>query len=311
MPSTAEPFRHEALLYDGPGSFLAGTVPFVREGLDGGEAVMVVLGPDKLELLRDVLGADADAVRFADMAELGRNPARILPAWHDFLAAHGAGGRPVRGIGEPISATRSDDELVECQLHEALLNRAFADTRGFRLRCPYDVALDDVVLQEARCSHPIVDEGAGPSASAEFRGPDAVPAACGSPLPPPPSRADAMSFDVHALADVRRLVARHADAAGLEDLRAGDLVLAVHELATRSIDHGGGFGVLRVWQEGAAVVCEVRDRGQVRDPLAGRRMPGLDDGGGWGLWIANQTCDLVQVRSGPAGTVVRARMAAA
>jgi anti-sigma regulatory factor (Ser/Thr protein kinase) len=28
-------------------------------------------------------------------------------------------------------------------------------------------------------------------------------------------------------------------------------------------------------------------------------------GGGYGLWLANQVCDLVQVRSSPAGTTVR------
>jgi anti-sigma regulatory factor (Ser/Thr protein kinase) len=52
-------------------------------------------------------------------------------------------------------------------------------------------------------------------------------------------------------------------------------------------------------------VCEVRDGGQLSDPLVGRRRPSSDQIGGRGLWIANQLCDLVQVRSSDEGAVVR------
>ena len=68
-----------------------------------------------------------------------------------------ARGRRLRGIGEPIWADRSPDELVECQRHEALLNLAFADAGDFWLLCPYDVdALDPDVIAEAHHSHPAV-----------------------------------------------------------------------------------------------------------------------------------------------------------
>ena len=54
-----------------------------------------------------------------------------------------------------------------------------------------------------------------------------------------------------------------------------------------------------------AVVCEISDRGRVADPLADRRLPLADGARGRGFWIANNVCDLVQVRSGDDGTVVR------
>jgi anti-sigma regulatory factor (Ser/Thr protein kinase) len=120
-----------------------------------------------------------------------------------------------------------------------------------------------------------------------------------------------LSFQLEELVEVRRLVARRAAASGLGAIETDQLVLAANELASNSVRHGGGFGVLRVWDEDEAVVCEVRDRGQIDDRLVGRRAPRLDQMGGWGLWIVNQTCDLVEVRSGSAGTVVRARMRAA
>ena len=31
---------------------------------------------------------------FVDMAELGRNPAKIIPAWQKFMDTEAAGGRP-------------------------------------------------------------------------------------------------------------------------------------------------------------------------------------------------------------------------
>ena len=82
-------------------------------------------------------------------------------------------------------------------------------------------------------------------------------------------------------------------------------MLATHEVATNSIRHGGGEGTLRVWHEDDMVVCEVRDRGRLDQPLAGRARPALEDEGGWGLWLANQLCDLVQIRTLPDGNVVR------
>jgi hypothetical protein len=51
----------------------------------------------------------------------------------------------------------------------------------------------------------------------------------------------------------------------------------------------------------------VLDAGRVDDPLVGRRPPRPDSDSGRGLWMANQLCDLVQLRSGDGGTAVRVR----
>jgi anti-sigma regulatory factor (Ser/Thr protein kinase) len=271
---------------------------------------MVAVSAEKIELLADVLGRDGEAVRFADMAELGSNPARIIPAWHAFLEGCEP-GQPVRGIGEPIWAGRGAEELTECQLHEALLNVAFGEADGFRLLCPYDVgALPPPVVREACCSHPIVVQGAVRADSPAYRGRDAVPPQTQAPLPPPPLGVRSLSFDADTIVDVRELAASCGEAAGLDDPGVRDLVLAVHELASNSIVHGGGIGVVRAWQEDGAAVCEVRDRGRFDDPLAGRRPPRPEQHGGWGLWIANLACDLVQIRTGAEGTTVRVRLRA-
>jgi anti-sigma regulatory factor (Ser/Thr protein kinase) len=245
-------------------------------------------------------------VRFADMGELGRNPARIIPAWQDFLATTDG---PARGIGEPICSAHAGAGLVECQLHESLLNLAFEDADGFRLVCPYDTrSLDPSVVHEALCSHPHVGDGSTSAPSRDYRGLDRVLDPYDAPLPAPPAVAAVLGFDRGMLRDVRRFVRERGSASGLPDRRAEDLVVAVNEITTNSARHGGGNGVLRIWEQDGSVVCEVRDRGEIVDPLVGRHVPTPQQDGGWGVWIANHVCELVQIRSQPDGTTVRLHM---
>jgi anti-sigma regulatory factor (Ser/Thr protein kinase) len=299
-------FRHEAFLYDGMAAFLAGTVPFVQAGLDADEAVLVVVGAEKIDGLRGAFGSDAARVSFADMAEVGRNPARIIPAWRDFLAEH-VHGRPVRGIGEPVWAGRTPDELVECQRHEALLNVAFATGAPWRLLCPYDSrALGADVLQEARHSHRFVTAGGRDDESGDYQG-DAWTGPGGDLLPDRPFGVPQLVFGAVPLEPVRAFVVEHVgEILGAPELI--DLLLAVTEVASNSVVHGGGGGTLWVWPAAGGVVCEVRDRGWIREPLVGRARPPFDGESGRGLWMVNQLCDLVQLRSSPAGTVVRMHM---
>ncbi len=117
-----------------------------------------------------------------------------------------------------------------------------------------------------------------------------------------------MDFQTASLREVRGRVADHGARAGLSGERIADLQLAVNEVATNSLVHGGGRGTLGVWREGGAVICEVRDRGRIEDPLAGRRRPSAQGVGGHGLWLANQLCELVQVRTFASGGAVRLHM---
>ncbi|CAA9494311.1 MAG: hypothetical protein AVDCRST_MAG69-1521 [uncultured Solirubrobacteraceae bacterium] len=307
---TSQPFRHEALLYEGLDQLVERTVPLIREALEAEQPVAFAMLAAKNDAVREELGDDAGAVRFFDMAELGRNPARIIPALHSFTAEQAPPGRRPVGIGEPIWSGRSSHELVECQLHEALINVAFAPEDPYQIVCAYDVAaLDPAIVHEARCTHPhVIDNGADP-VSREYRGALDVASPFDIALPRPAARPAVLSFDYDTLGDVRELVLRHAERVGLGPTRTDNLVIAAHELAANSVRHGGGNGILRVWQEEDLLVCEVKDRGHITDPLVGRRLPSMEEAGGLGLWIVNQVCDLVQIRSSATtGTVVRLLM---
>jgi anti-sigma regulatory factor (Ser/Thr protein kinase) len=299
-------FRHEALLYAGDEGFVAATLPFIRAAVAAREPILVVVAAAKIDRLRARLGDDAAHVTFEDMAGVGTNPARIIPAWRAFVDGHAAPGRRLRGIGEPIWAGRTAAELVECQRHECLLNLAFADASDFWLACPYDVAaLDTEVIDRVEDSHPVLVRDGTAHASHACLDDAAVAAPFADPLPEPPAGVREVPFDGHTLFGLRALVVAHATGAGVDELRAGDLVLAVHELATNSVRHGGGQGVLRMWHDRDAVICEVRDGGRIVHPLAGRERPDSDQLGGHGLWLINQLCDLVQIRSFATGGVVR------
>lgn len=308
-PASHQVFRHAALLYSGREQFLAGVVPFIREALAAGDPVAVAVDRAKIRLLRAELAGDAARVHFADMHEVGANPARLIPAWREFVAAHAAPGARIFGVGEPIWAGMSDAELVECQRHESLLNLAFADAGPVSFLCAYDTdSLDAGVIAEAHHSHPAVVRQGETRQSESFLGAAAAAAPFAEPLPEPAGPVQVCDFVAGDLAGVRRLVAAHARASGLSASRVDDLVLAVNEVASNSVRHAGGRGTLRLWREGDTVLCEVRDEGRLDDPLAGRRRPDFAALGGHGLWVTNQVCDLVQLRSFADGSAVRIHM---
>jgi anti-sigma regulatory factor (Ser/Thr protein kinase) len=302
-------FCHEALMYAGEDGLVDGLLPFLREGIDAAEPTLVVLDAAKIARLESVLGDDADRVRFADMAVVGANPGRIIPAWREFVDAHP--GQPLRGVGEPIWAERTDAEMAECHRHEALLNVAFAEVPGFWLVCPYDIeTLDPADVERACFTHPHVCEGGSPRESDAYPGDAAHAAPFSEPLPAPGCDSARLPFDADSLSDLRHFIAHRAARAGLDPRRTEDLLLAVSEAAGNSVRHGGGEGVAAIWEDEGEILCDVSDHGRIEPPLAGRERPDNGQLGGYGLWLANQLCDLVQVRTFPTGSVVRLHMRA-
>ena len=213
----------------------------------------------------------------------------------------------MRGIGEPVWPGRSEAELEECQRHESLLNVAFAYGPAWSLLCPYD--LDGLAPQQinaARVTHPaLMHEGISRRSDAYLplhRARGSFAERCR-----PATRPRRAGVHLPRAGRGARLVSSRAERAGLAREAREDIVLAVNELVTNSVQYGGGGGTLRIWTESDALVCDVRDRGYIEDPLAGRIAPPLDQHGGRGLWLVNHLCDLVQIRSTPNGTIVRVR----
>jgi anti-sigma regulatory factor (Ser/Thr protein kinase) len=299
-------FVHEALLYRDDEDYLAGTVPFVRDGLAAGEPVLVAVPQYGIDLLRRALGRQAEQVEFLDMRRAGRNPGRIIPGvLAAFTDNNSTSTGRVRIVGEPIWPDRTELEYPACVQHEALINTAFEDRPAWIL-CPYDTTnLSPEAVRDAETTHPIVVEGQRRRTSVGYREPFLIAEEFNRPLPTPPPDAVTRRFDLDALGVTRRLVAAFAVDTGLTADQVEDLVLAVNELTTNSVVHGGGFGTLLLWREGGAVVCEVRDAGRIASPMVGRRNPGANARGGYGVMLVNLLCDLVRVHTHEAGTSIR------
>jgi len=312
VTATDARFRHEAMLYAGPEQFVERTGAFVRDALAADEPIMVAVAEPRASMLRGVLGRDARRVDFIDMEQVGRNPARVIPVWADWVGRHAASGRRFRGVGEPVWPGRAASEIVECRQHEQLLNVAFDGGPGWWLVCPYDVgALPFDAIIGAYNTHPGLTDVSGRSRLGSYPHPAMTREAMFSaPLPEPKAPAPYRAgFDRDSLHVLRKEVTAYAAAEGLDRQRVTDLAFAAHELACNSVMHGGGAGTLRLWREGGRLVCEVRDKGVIEDCLVGCRHPGGAVGGA-GLWLVNQLADLVQIRSAPDfGTVVRIQMA--
>lgn len=322
--STGKGLRHVAFFYRELDDYSLAVTDFLQAGAAAGEPALVAVPGSKQERLRLALeqrpipgwfgAAPGPSIKattrslptvFADMSDLGRNPARIIPAIQAFIDS--AAGEPIRFVGEPIWPGRSTSEIREATRHEALVNLAFAPAAATIL-CPYDVTgLPEEVIADARRTHPLLIGRGQPERSQEFGGPDGMPVCCDHLLPGVPDDA-AIATYAYDLRAVRDLVAYEARRAGLPQSRIVDLVLAVSEVAANTLRHTSAGGAISLWRASGEVICQLSDTGHIADPLAGRRSPDRDHPGGQGLWLVNQVCDLVELRTGQDGTVVRLHM---
>jgi anti-sigma regulatory factor (Ser/Thr protein kinase)/heme-degrading monooxygenase HmoA len=163
------------------------------------------------------------------------------------------------------------------------------------------------VIAEARRSHPVVSHAGAADVSHDYCGIERVADRSTEPLPEAPRDAEELTVNMPALRDARHLVHARAQAAG-PGVRSDDFALAVNEVLSNRLHHAREDGTLRVWEEREGLVCEVRDRGHILQPLIGREKPSIGQIGGHGMWLVNLVCDLVQVRSSARGSTVRMQM---
>jgi anti-sigma regulatory factor (Ser/Thr protein kinase) len=293
--------RHVAFFYHNPAERRAQMLGFARDGLVQGEPLFIAVPAARA--LGDQLAAEPGEFVCPDITDAGRNPARLIPELRAFIDEHE--GQRVRVIGEPIWPGRSPAEIREVIRHEALVNLAFPEAQA-TFMCAFDVTrLAPAAISGVRRTHP-EHLGGGPAATPDQAPVWQIPPECDRPLSPPPPSAETLSYETD-LAPVRRLVETHALRTRLTAERVPDLVLAASEIAANTLGHTTSGGTFHVWHDEEEIVCQVHDQGWIADPLAGRvrRPPGSR---GQGLFLVNHVCDLVELRTGPAGTTVRMHM---
>ncbi|MEV4344546.1 ATP-binding protein [Actinoplanes sp. NPDC049596] len=109
---------------------------------------------------------------------------------------------------------------------------------------------------------------------------------------------------------VRQLVKCVARNSGLAVSDQADFVLAVQELVTNAIRHGGGRGRLVLRLAGDCLVCSVTDTGAgfAGLPAAGSGPPPAGREGGRGLFLIRQLTQSAEIINGATGCTVTITM---
>ena len=117
-------FRHLALFYHGRSEYVAVLAGFIQASLAQGDAVFVAIPEGNAQLLRQELGEDSARLFMVDMAELGRNPARIIPEVRAFARRVSGAARALYRRAD-LAGPLDRGDIPEAARHEALLNLAF------------------------------------------------------------------------------------------------------------------------------------------------------------------------------------------
>jgi transcriptional regulator with XRE-family HTH domain len=167
---TPQLLEHRVLLYGSDEEFLAGTLPFLTDGIEQSHALLVATTAAHIELLRDALGDKAGDVEFAVSKDFLRSPVATLKQFRAFMTRGlEAGSAWIRIVGEPIWEGRSADEVSAWTRFESLFNLEFAAWPATAI-CPYDRgSLPKKILTDARRTHPEVAQGTSVKASRTYK----------------------------------------------------------------------------------------------------------------------------------------------
>lgn len=151
--------RHEAFVYDTDPAMLAVAVPFMREGIDAGEATILAVNPREEQLIVEALGerAGAIAVMGAGVYRSARNA--IWTSRSLYLRLIEEGAPAVRIVG--ALPFRNSTGWVDWARYEASVNLMLADLPVWTL-CLYDrrrVSPD--VIADVESLHPYLVSAPG------------------------------------------------------------------------------------------------------------------------------------------------------
>ena len=295
--------RHEAFLYTSADEFAFLAAPFVAEGLDKDESAAIVTSAENLEAFRTALDDSSPLVFVADGEDWYRNPAETVGRWVGFVEGQIARGRSrVRAVGE-IAPLRRNHAVEQWLHYESILNTLLAPL-PLSVLCAYNTeVLPESIIDEVRTSHPTMIEHGSASASESYLPRSGTPAR--------PLALDGWHPLAHRpvdVADTCAYVEAKARRAGLAEWQLQQLLAAVGEIAHNAFVHGSAPVSVTAWEAHQSFVCQIEDDGGGIVDLAAGYGPPTSGNDGWGLWLARQMTDSLEVGRGPHGSAVRLTM---
>jgi anti-sigma regulatory factor (Ser/Thr protein kinase) len=310
VPSgAARRFRHDALLYDSPGQLAELAAPFLLDGLDDGEAAVVATSGGAADVLREAVSGDP-RVHVLERHDVyrARTPTAITTFRRLAEEYAATGVDRVRVVGE-VDFGPTERDWLEWQRYESVINEALAAWPLWGL-CVFDTQrLPDPVLDSALSTHTGVVTAAGRGPNPDFVEPDTY--LRGLPVAADPLELTTPRLAAPDVADfiaLRRSVSAVLTTVGASGDLLDDFLLAIDEMTSNALRHGGAPVGLRLWISDDRLVCTISDAGPgFDDPFAGYGPAHGDDlsRGGMGLWLARQLCDHVDITHDADGVRVR------
>lgn len=300
--------RHDAILYDDDFDFVSAAIPFVREGIEAGEVIMINTVTNPVTPLLRAMFADEEQVVIADRT-VYNTPAAALDGYRRIMEkglAEGAAGYRAMGY---IDFELSHLPWQEWLRYEAAVNRVFADF-PFRTICPYDVSqLPTTITDPILRAHTGLVTPDGWVANTDYVNPEELVAREELRTPPLPIQAGVPRMAIEPSRDLMELRMELYAATmftSVPRVRVDDFVKAVAEVVANAHKYGADPVRLRLWASDTDLVCTVTDQGTgIADPLAGYARPRSPSEGGLGLWAARQLCDILDYGLGSDGFTVR------
>jgi anti-sigma regulatory factor (Ser/Thr protein kinase) len=300
-------FEHRAAVYTSTTEMFEALSPFILEGVDQRERVVLVMSDRQISRTRDTLGAALDGTEAIRAEDVYAHPAKMYADYCAMLDAHTrTTSQPLRIIAEQAIVGRTPQEIAELRRVEAACNTTFAFANA-QVLCLYDaVTAPREALDGVSITHPTVLTDGAILASPAYTDPSRylLDQRRMASLPSPPARAVRLD-PVESGREAGGFAAIHAGRLDVRGEELHGLALAVAEVATNALINAVGVQV-HLWREADHVTCQVSDAGYgLTDGLSGYRPPYRDGHGSGRLWAARLLCDTLDIATGDLGTTVQ------
>lgn len=311
-------FRHLAVIHRSVDELLDVFAPMLVAATARGDHLRAAVDDPLSRAIRERLGAAARGIVFGEPGRpysysgqttaarradrlrdlVGGSRGAIVLTDHSILAGHTA-----------TQVSASDHRSVV----DASSNLALSGL-PVTLICAFDIRhATETTEHGLYWNHPELIDGTTIRPNPRYRAPEDVLAA--TPVPPapplgPPIHELPFANGTTALRDIRAWTRHHGQAADLHPARIDGLVMAINELVSNSIEHGGGHGTLSWWTRPGRVVAQIHDPGHMSTTTPGLRRPDPLAPRGRGIWLTRQVSDILHLWTTPKGSYARLEIGA-
>jgi anti-sigma regulatory factor (Ser/Thr protein kinase) len=312
--SGEDTFEHAVLSFDSDDGLRARLTPSLRRCLDLDLPVMMVVSAHCERIVRADLGEHGDRMRWGQPGEFYQRLGHAFEGFRRLLAGQHATGQRIHLFTEPDLVTGTDpdwsvDRAAAYLHYEAVRNEVYAPY-GSPVTCLWDSRRHPAsIIENVRSLHSHEVTEAGSTVNARYV-PPADHFAAGSharvPSRPPATDLDYRLAGIEDLPLLRTAVESWANRRSLPPDTAGDVMIAVGEVAGNGLVHGAPPVRVCGWHVAGALVVQVDDAGgRAVPPTAGYYPPTMRPGDGRGLWLARQIADVVTAHTRHGVTSVR------